>query len=201
MGKGMCIFGDSIAWGAYDAKGGWAQRLWYDDLFSGDDYAGVYNLSIDGDTSGDVVRRCEHEIIARKPHMIIFAIGSNDAGRLNGELIVPIDMFIGNIEKLHRIAQTNKCEAIFVGLFDVDEDRCAPVSWDDRLSYTNVDTKEYDHTLRQYAKENECHFIDMMQVIVTDDLEDGVHPNTRGHEKIYGQVKRYLSDNQLMTHI
>jgi lysophospholipase L1-like esterase len=200
MTERLCVFGDSIAWGAYDAMGGWVQRLWRDDLFS-DDYIGIYNLSIDGDTSRDVLHRCEHEIIARKPGMIIFSIGSNDAGRVDGDLIVPVDAFIDNIRQLHRIAQTNECEVIFVGLFDVDEDHCTPVSWDDQLSYANVDIKEYDHRLRQYTRENDCYFIDMMHVITVDDLEDGIHPNTRGHEKIYEHVKRYLSDNQLITHI
>ena len=39
------VFGDSIAWGLYDDRGGWVGRLW-----NGRSRL-VYNLGVDGETS------------------------------------------------------------------------------------------------------------------------------------------------------
>ena len=46
----ICVFGDSVAWGAYDTDaGGWVNRLW---LHCADNAReiDVYNLSIAGST-------------------------------------------------------------------------------------------------------------------------------------------------------
>ena len=45
------VFGDSIAWGLYDDRGGWVGRLW-----NGRSRL-VYNLGVDGETSEDISKR------------------------------------------------------------------------------------------------------------------------------------------------
>jgi hypothetical protein len=74
--KKIFIFGDSIAYGAWDPEGGWVERLrqW---LFvtTRDEYnlgTFLYNLSIVGETTADLLKRFTTEIEARQPGDIIF---------------------------------------------------------------------------------------------------------------------------------
>ena len=76
----ICIWGDSIAYGAWDSAGGWADRLRVylhgreiDSRF--EDYYWVYNLGIPGETSSDLAKRFEAELLPRTPHVALFAIG------------------------------------------------------------------------------------------------------------------------------
>jgi lysophospholipase L1-like esterase len=77
------IFGDSIAYGAWDPAGGWVERLrqWLFVTTQGEYNLGtfLYNLSIVGDTTADLLKRFTPEIEARQPgDMIFFAVGIND---------------------------------------------------------------------------------------------------------------------------
>src|SRR5690242_850929 len=80
------IFGDSIAYGAWDPAGGWVERL-RQSVFAttrGDYNRGtfLYNLSIVGETTAELRRRFPTELAARQPEpgdLIMFATGINDA--------------------------------------------------------------------------------------------------------------------------
>ncbi|MGC9310458.1 MAG: SGNH/GDSL hydrolase family protein [Candidatus Aenigmatarchaeota archaeon] len=65
----ILIFGDSIVFGLWDKQGGWANRLRkeLDESARGDPnrHIQLYNLGIAGDTSIDVLERCENEILQR----------------------------------------------------------------------------------------------------------------------------------------
>ena len=81
------VFGDSIAFGLWDSKGGWVDRLkqfvntheMHNNLSS---YNEIYNLGVDGNTTGQTIDRFEPEVKARlwegEAYSFIFAIGIND---------------------------------------------------------------------------------------------------------------------------
>src|SRR5208283_3261830 len=83
----ILVFGDSIAYGAWDKDGGWVQRLrkFLDakNLSDPNSYFLLYNLGISGDNTEKLLGRIDPEIRARleenKPLAIIFAIGTNDS--------------------------------------------------------------------------------------------------------------------------
>jgi len=80
MRKKICVFGDSITWGAGDReKGGWAARL--KNYFGriSDFNVKITNLGISGDNTDDLLKRFKTEAVAREPNIIIFAIGTNDS--------------------------------------------------------------------------------------------------------------------------
>lgn len=87
MIKSFLVFGDSIAYGALDAQGGWVARLRaYIDSLTLDDpnsYFRLFNLSIGGDSIEGLLKRFEYEAEQRLSEeantTIIFAIGINDA--------------------------------------------------------------------------------------------------------------------------
>jgi lysophospholipase L1-like esterase len=87
----ICIFGDSIAWGATDCeKGGWVERLKTELMVKDID---VYNLGISGDTTENILKRMDAEAEARNPDIIIFSVGINDALKTNGKNLISIQEF------------------------------------------------------------------------------------------------------------
>ena len=78
MSKRICIFWDSIAWWAGDfANGGRVAQLWKFFETNEDYDIQIYNQGICGDTTDKLLARFKVECKARKPQIIIFAIGIN----------------------------------------------------------------------------------------------------------------------------
>ncbi len=187
----ICIFGDSIAFGAYDEEaGGWVNRL-RNYLEGKIDDINVYNLSIPGDTTEELLKRTEMEAKSRQPDMIIFAIGVNDSEIIRSEKteLVPPAEFLENLEKLLVIAKKFTKKIIFVGLTSVDEALTNPVDWNMEAVYTNQNIKKYDVMLERFCENNKLKFIPLNNIIKIEDLFDGVHPNSAGHQKIFEKVK------------
>ncbi|MFP4424710.1 MAG: SGNH/GDSL hydrolase family protein [Candidatus Woesearchaeota archaeon] len=177
----LCVWGDSITWGACDDEyGGWVNRL---SLFEEVD---VYNLGVSGDTTEHLLKRFDTECEAREPDVIVFAIGINDSANINGEPWVPLDKFEENIKELVRLARKYTSKVFFVGLTPVDEKLVKPVPWDTTISYDNQTIKQYDMKLREVVE----YYIPL--VLSDSDLADGLHPNARGHEKMFQQIKKNL---------
>ena len=62
----ICIFGDSVTWGAYDPEqGGWATRL-RNYFEAQENNIDVYNLGISGDATADLLKRIEVEAKSHK---------------------------------------------------------------------------------------------------------------------------------------
>lgn len=187
----ICIFGDSITWGAYDPQnGGWANRLRNYFEERGED-SDVYNLGISGDSTADLLERIEIEAKAREANLIVFAIGVNDAQFIhstNSNRISDVD-FENNIKKLFEIAKKFTPKIIFVGLTPVDEAKTKPIPWNTDKTYTNERIKNFDKIIDDFCSKNNLKFIPINDLLNNDDLIDGLHPNTQGHIKIFKRVK------------
>jgi len=187
----ILIFGDSITWGAYDPEqGGWATRLrnYFEEK---DNDTDVYNLGISGDTTANLLNRIEVEAKSRKPNFIIFAIGINDAQFIhstNGLRVSP-DEFQQNLEKLLSIAKKFTDKVVFVGLTKVDESKTTPIPWNTDKSYYNKNIRRLDNIIKKFCEDNKLKFIPIESVVEDDDLIDGLHPNTKGHIKIFNRIK------------
>ncbi len=187
----ILIFGDSITWGAYDPEqGGWATRLrnYFEEK---DNDIDVYNLGVSGDTTDDLLERIEVEAKSREPNLIIFAIGINDAQFIHSTngLRVSLDKFQQNLTKLLSITKKLTDKVVFVGLTKVDESKTTPIPWNIDKSYTNESIKRLDNTIKKFCEENKMKFISMDSIVGNDDLIDGLHPNTKGHIKIFNRMK------------
>ncbi len=196
----ICVFGDSITWGACDYfHGGWVNRLRNYFEERGDTPLGadgrladlsVYNLGICGDTTDDLKERFEVEAMAREPGSIIFAIGINDARRLEGNnQQTGLAQFEKNILELVNSARKFTKKIVFVGLTRVDEAKTTPIPWNTRMSYYNQDIDQYDEIIREVCKKEELEYIDAFGIVQRDDLEDGLHPNSEGHKKMFEKIK------------
>jgi lysophospholipase L1-like esterase len=193
----ILVFGDSIAWGAFDLeKGGWVERLktYFFNRELGKEFYSVYNLEISRDNTDKLMKRFEVETIAREPSIIIFAIGINDSqyilSRYNPR--VSLEKFRENYSNLINLSRKFTDKIIFIGLTNVDETKSMPIPWDTSKFYDNENILEYDKEIRRICNENNLFYIPVSDLLTKEDLSDGLHPNTEGHRKIFERIKEEL---------
>lgn len=208
----ILVFGDSIAYGAWDAEGGWAERL---KIFSNkksiaanlEFYCAIYNLAIDGDNTESLLNRIDFEIEQRargEEIILIFAIGSNDSEVMSADntLKTSPEKFSQNIKNLILISKKYSAKIIFFGLLPVDESKADPMPWAADRSYKNNSIKKYNDIIKSICAEDKIDFIELFEKFKKIDykklLEDGLHPNSKGHEKIFEIVKDYLVKKKII---
>lgn len=186
----ICIFGDSIAWGDSDCeKGGWADRL-KNYLMNEDIIA--YNLGVSDDTTEDILKRFDNEAEARRPDIILFAIGINDSLIIENNKPISLEKFQNNIAALADKAKRITNKIVFIGLTDVDESKTIPYL-ETGESYNNQTIGEYDEAIRSFCEDNDLIFIEMLGLLINDeDLCDGLHPSSIGHQKMFQKIKEAI---------
>ncbi len=210
----LIILGDSLVYGSFDKEGGgWAQllKIYLDKRAPRDDknfYCLTYTLGIPGNTTEDLLERADLEIDQRidgwAKKTIIFAIGLNDCcydyNKKNNQ--VPKAKFKNNLNKLVNITKKYAKDIVFVGLTPVNDKLSDPMSWDKSRSLKTKYVEEYNEIIKGVSKEKQCYFIDLLsqftKIGYNQLLEDGAHPNHKGHEKIFEIVKDYLVKNKLI---
>ncbi|MBU4245785.1 MAG: GDSL-type esterase/lipase family protein [Nanoarchaeota archaeon] len=208
----ILIFGDSDAYGAWDYEGGWVERIRKELTKKVIDtnqefYCALYNLSISGTTTGSLLKRFEFEAKQRigknEKIIIIFAVGANDTikDRKGVSWTAPIK-FIKNINKLIALARKYSDSIICVLPAPVDESRTNPVFWDAEVSYKNARLEKYNEIIKAACAKNNVHFIDIFDKWIKTDyvtlLEDGVHPNSKGHKLIFEDVRTFLIEKKII---
>lgn len=199
------IFGDSIAYGAWDPEGGWVERLrrWLFGTTQGDYNVGtfLYNLSVVGETTADLLKRFTPELEARQHgDIIVFAAGINDAQLVNGrQIATPADV-CANVRTLIQRARACAPLLCWVGLTPVDEARTTPLPWMPERAYRNATIAVFDAAIKQTAAAEAIPYIDLFHAWSADKayaqlLLDGIHPNAAGHEQIYERLKAFLLES------
>ncbi len=180
------VWGDSIVYGSGDSDGlGWVGRL-RKSLPVDDDHQ-VYNFGVCGETSSDVLKRFRTEAQAVNPSIIIFAVGINDT-KYQGDsdvCLVSIDQFTENLKELIMQAQKFTNRIYFVGLTHVDE------KWRSVRGsrFLNERIDEYCDETDRVAKNANTPFINISGVVDPDiDLDDGLHPNAQGYQKLFNLI-------------
>lgn len=201
MSKTICIFGDSIAWGALDPEnGGWVAQLRR--YFETSNYnIAVYNQSISGDNTDDLLARFKVECKARKPQIIIFAIGINDSQyvKIKDNPCVSLEKFQNNLVELINQAKNFSDKIIFVGLTKVEESKVMPIPWsDEEKFYDNDNIVKYNAVIKKISDDNNLLFIDLLDLLESSNLDDGLHPNSKGHKKIFLKIKEFLLTNNIV---
>lgn len=205
----ILIFGDSITYGAWDKKGGWVQRLreFLDEktLSNPDVYYLIYNLGISGNITEYLLERFEFETNQRlkdkakdEEIIIIFEIGGNDSAFVHSknDYWVKPKKFEENIRELINLSRKISSKIIFIGLAPIDESKTNPIPWNTDISYKMENTKEFNEILKSVCGEKDIHFVEIFEKLLEKDcsklLEDGVHPNSEGHQKIFEIVRDFF---------
>jgi lysophospholipase L1-like esterase len=153
----------------------------------------VYNVGISGDSTFDLIDRFEIECEKRTPEVILFAIGTNDSRYVENRenACTSLDKFRENLQWLVDSARKYSKKIGFVGLIKVDESRT--MSSDE--NYDNENIKMYDAVIKDVCEINGLPYLYMFDLLGDDDLEDGLHPNSGGHDKMFLRVKDFVGDN------
>lgn len=201
----VLIFGDSIAWGAFDEEhGGWVERLKtkYLKTFKEEGVA-VYNLAVSSNDTRGVLFALEKEVeiinfIEPEEYVFLFSIGSNDPLYVDSRdnVRVPFNEYKNNLKKIVELSKKYASRIIFTGLLIVDEEKTMP--WSEDEFWENKDLRKYDDAIKEVCENNKIDFIPLWDLFGKDDLYDGLHPNSRGHEKIFNRVASFLEKQNLI---
>lgn len=204
----ILAFGDSITDGAYDPRGGWADRLkqYFSEINYSSDVVNAeshwfYNLGISGNLSQDILDRIEIESLARKVHkpdkrsVFIFAVGVNDSclkGVHDPQPRCSESNFKNNYSRLISYAQQYTEKIICVGLLPVEETKVNPIF--SEYWYKNERIKQFNGIIQELAHQQQFCFIDLYEQMTSENQKkslyiDGLHPNESGHEWMYDQIK------------
>lgn len=201
MEQTICIFGDSITWGAVDPEnGGWVAQL-RRHFETGNYYdVTVYNQGVCGDSSEDLLIRFNVECIAREPQIIIFAIGTNDSHYTlsKDNPYVSLEKFQKNLVTLVNQAKKISEKIVFVGLTKIDESKMMPTPWETEKFYDNDNITRYNSVIEKVCAELGLPFVDLLNLLETNDLDDGLHPNSNGHKKMFLRIKEFLQTKKIV---
>jgi isopentenyl-diphosphate Delta-isomerase len=196
MNKIICVFGDSVLWGwGLPFRVGWV-NLFRNYIEEKSDFMmQLYDLGIDAETTDGVLKRFEAEAVARKPDMIIFAIGINDSvyRKTKDHPIATKDVFEKNIYALVKKARRYTPQIVFVGLCLGDEQLTTPLPASTTgKNFTKENTRIYNDIIKKVCNNENILFIDIIDKLKDSDFCEGLHPNTSGHEKIFKEVKEKI---------
>lgn len=189
----ICIFGDSIVWGAAAINGqGWVDLLKYFYIPKYETLE-VYNVGVTGDTTSSLLKRFKVEADAREPNVIIFAIGINDTTYIKDEIdtaTASLKEFEENLNTLIYEASKFTEKIIFIGLTRVNEALVQPYPYSTTGKfYSNAVITQFDGILQKVAREKSLVYVNMSTVLSHSDLEDGLHPNAEGHKKMFEVIR------------
>lgn len=168
-----------------------------------DENYSIYNLGVSGHTSEDILERIETEIEIRnngeEMAVILRVTGVNDSqwNLETGKNLVSPEGYRENLEKTIEICRGFTGEVYLVGGTPVDEDKVDPMPWKQTHAYREKEIRRYAEKLRKVSDEKEVPLVEPISDTDSGDwidncLKDGVHPNEKGHRKIYSVVKRRL---------
>lgn len=202
----IIVFWDSISEWFWDYENGWWvnrlkidfwKKYWYEKM--------VFNGGISAYTSKNILNYfepffnavCKREIWKEKQTTIIFAIWINDSAEdtVTKEKRVTISKFEKNIETLIALCKKEELiqKVLFLSATNVEEDviNRKDSSWAEYYFYNN-DIQKYNQLIKTLAEKNEYAYVDIFGLMQDWDLDDGLHPNSQWHQKIYEKVLEHL---------
>ena len=199
MRRIVLCFGDSYTYGRgeYPEKS-WPGRL-RESLGKGaNDY--VYNLGVPGGTSKELLKRVAAECDARfrKPDndkVIVICVGANDqkcTDEHGRDHVVPETQFERTIFDLLDTVERYTSKFLFVGLIPVDEKKANKGS---EYTWSNENIEKYNELIRSTCKDMKASFLDVYSDFEKEEKllsSDGIHPNKKGYDWMYGKIKDYL---------
>ena len=198
MNNNYIVIGDSITYGIGDFEnGGWASLLkkYYvnkDDSKVCKNY--VHVAGFPGATSTNILNKIEYIFNSFKDeefkNTVILSIGVNDTQECNGNNKTSIKDYQNNIQKIIDYLVKQGARLIIVGIARIEHDD--KFYWKPNKYYSNQEIKEYDNVLRILSRNNHVEYIPMDDVLDKDNFIDGLHPNQKGHKKMFERVKEYL---------
>lgn len=210
----LFFIGDSITTGAWDEKGGWANRLigkimhetMTAEFTATGFYCLPYNLGVSGDTITDILPRLTSEMQARldpdNPNEaveLVFSIGVNDSVHMVAEDRPRFtdQEFEDNLKELIKLSKTMAQRISFIGIAPVDDDLLNPIPWAPEKAYACEHTQRFEEIIKSVCQEYDLPFLPLFKTWKSlpdwkDHLIDGVHPNSKGHALLAKQIGEFI---------
>lgn len=195
-------FGDSITFGERDTRcGGWVSRL--NQRFysaTGPNHTlqtAAYNLGIGGETTDGLKHRFERELLARyhkgMVSTVLFQYGLNDMVIHKNKNRVPLSYFMHNLQVCVEQAEKLSLNIGFISILPFSETLDGIENCYEHLRFTR-DIALYNESLMKLAEYYHADFIDISSEFDPASMlmEDGIHPNAKGHEHIARSIYRWL---------
>ncbi len=193
----IVVFWDSIARWAYDRQQWWwveRLKLWWFDQ----ENCFVYNQGVSAHASRELLKRVEVICQMKTFDVAIVAIGTNDSWYQDGKHNVDSEDFKINLDQIFGITSKYAQKIIFIWLTKVDESKTVPIPRKPVISYTNKNIKLYDDIIQEFTRQHNLWYVPLYDLLDNEDLDDWLHPNTQGHQKIFERVLTYLQDNKIL---
>ena len=188
----ILVFGDSLAYGAWDSEGGWVERLkrmahGRTIESGGVEKFQVLNLGIGGDTSRKILARMEGEILARQSksweNILVFSYGVNDERMVGGVSEVSLEELERNTREIIAVARKYADRVVFLEMPQLPFDE---VEFKGK-SYSDSRTQEYEARIESVVSELGAEWVPTRGRFEEAGLEnlyayDNLHPNDAGHE-------------------
>lgn len=203
----IVIFWDSISEGYSDYEfWGWVNRLKAEYMKEYSYDRMVMNYGISAYTSENLISCFDsffNAVSRREPwkekeSIVIFAIGINDSAENieTWEKRVTLQKFEENIKMLIEKCRREELiqNVIFLGNVNVDE---VVINDEENQGsehfFYNDEIQKYNSVIKKLAENTTCSYLELFWLMKPEDLEDGLHPNSQGHKKIYKAVREYLT--------
>ncbi|MEW7281248.1 GDSL-type esterase/lipase family protein [Aquimarina sp. 2201CG1-2-11] len=207
--KHIICFGDSITRGENDTeKGGWVDRLKTHCikkfLKTRNNEICVFNMGIGGETTEGLKKRFVHEfttrLIENGDNIVTFAYGANDIALSNNKNTISVEEFYSNLVFCIDVALRKKATVYLINILPFIES--VDSEYHDQRKLRNIeDIITYNTKILEISKEKQIHHIDLFQTMkVTQNnwfTYDGVHPNSKGHQRIYKKIKNVIFNPEL----
>lgn len=200
----ILVFGDSIAYGAWDTESGWVERIKQTAHKQTVDSMGknklqIVNLGIGGDSSTKILKRMPSEIEARYsaswPFVFVFAFGTNDERTIDGKIETPIEKFESNVKEIISIAKQHSNKILFLGIPPIGKEKVEFKGQE----YSDERVQKYEKHLQNIVTDYGLPFATIRPQFEAAGLDslyvyDKIHPNNKGHQLIAEAAWSVLSD-------
>lgn len=196
--KNYIIIGDSITYGIGDFETGGYASMFKKYIVEKDDSLACSNFvhiaGFPGATSKDILNKIDSILdgLGDKvfDNVVILSIGVNDVTYFDGDFKKSKENYRNNMTNIIKKITDRGYVLILLGLTRIE--------LDDNGYYNNSNIEEYEQDLKiildndDVLKELSNKYIEMKDVLSKDDYIDGLHPNTKGHRKMFERIINYL---------
>lgn len=198
--KRVVAIGTSAFFGVGDpVNGGFIGRLksWHQEKSEDNE---VYNLGVSrkkvGETTTELLQRIVVEAKVRDPQLILLTSGINDIRRIGGKENPPVtskETFEDNIKEMISLAQPLG-NIIFISPIPIKEKQT-----NENDFFLPEDLRIYTRIVERVCNEEKIPYLNIYDEWLYEEYEslltsDGVHPNKKGHEKIFERLKEFLEE-------
>ncbi len=175
----------------------------------------VYNCGVGGNSSADILRRLEGDVVSRCPEFTIVMVGTNDL--LNSRRVVSYDKYKENLTLIVQRLKAVGSDVLLMSVIPADAEYLLQRHDASKLAGKPKDiTARAAEIAKGVADEQDCYFLDMHAEFVKRGIpkhnsdeyikneknsrkKDGVHPTPAGYKLMSDIIWAFMEQSELVT--